>query len=247
MEITIILPGFTPLDVLSLWFFLAVWVGYTAVADHSRWSRHSVSAAMDRFRRAWMTEMLRRELRMVDTQIVGNLLSAIGFFASATILVVGGLVAVLGAAEQAMNSLAELPFSVPTSRPAWEIKVLLLITIFIYAFFKFAWAFRLSNYCSVLIGAAPPLGPDGQPPKDAEHHARRAAAVISRSGQHFNRGLRAYFFALAALGWFVHPILFMLVTAWVVFVLYRREFRSRALLAIREEGGATPEDQARDP
>ena len=235
------MPGFTPLDLLALWFFLIAWIGYTVVADHSPWRRRSVTAAMDRYRQAWMTEMVRRELRMVDTQIVGNLLSAIGFFASATILVVGGLVAVLGAAEQAMDALAELPFAIPTTRPAWETKILLLITIFIYAFFKFAWAFRLSNYCSILIGSAPPLGPDGQPPQGFEVHARRAASVIGRSGQHFNRGLRAYFFALAALGWFIHPVLFAVATGWVVFILYRREFRSQTLAAVRHEseGAAT--------
>jgi uncharacterized membrane protein len=244
-------PGFAVLDYLALIWFLACWAGYTNVADHSRWSRHSVSAAMDGYRRAWMAEMMARELRMVDTQIVGNLLSGIGFFASATILVVGGLVAVLGAAEQAIDAMAELPFALPTTRPVWEMKILLLITIFVYAFFKLAWAFRLTNNCSILIGAAPAVvatDSTGQDTKarqateaEAAVHAKRAAAVISLSGHHFNRGLRAYFFALAALGWFVHPILFALATAWVVFVLYRREFRSRALRAIRGNiGGAGP-------
>jgi len=227
------IPGLNWADFLALGFFLATWIGYTGFADHSRWSRHSVSSAMDRYRRAWMGEMLAREVRIVDTQIVGNLLSGIGFFASATILVVGGLVAVLGAAEQAMGALSDLPFAAATTRPAWEVKLLLLITIFVYAFFKFAWAYRLSNYCSILIGSAPTVAPGAKPPLSSADHARRAAAVVSLSGQHFNRGLRAYFFALGALGWFIHPALFVLATAWVVVVLYRREFRSRALTAIR--------------
>ena len=45
----------------------------------------------------------------------------------------------------------------------------------------------------------------------------------------FNFGLRAYYFGMAMLGWFIHPWLFMLVTAGVVLVLYRREFHSDVL------------------
>jgi uncharacterized membrane protein len=31
-----------------------------------------------------------------------------------------------------------------------------LILIFIYAFFKFAWSYRLFNYVAILLGAMPP-------------------------------------------------------------------------------------------
>ena len=54
----------------------------------------------------------------------------------------------------------------------------------------------------------------------------------TRSGHHFNRGLRAYFFALGALGWLVHPLLFAIITCGVVVILYRREFSSVALRAL---------------
>lgn len=187
---------------------------------------------MDRQRRRWMIEMLDRELRMVDTQILGNLLTGIGFFASTAILAIGGLVAVLGAAEQAMTALAALPFAVPTGRGVWEIKILFLIAIFVYAFFKFVWAFRLSNYCSILVGAAPRY-----PAEEAAAAVSvdQTATVIALAARHLNRGLRAYFFALAALGWFVHPMLLAFTATLVVAVLYRREFNSRALEAIGRE------------
>jgi uncharacterized membrane protein len=44
--------------------------------------------------------------------------------------------------------------------------------------------------------------------------------------------LRAYYFGAAALSWFLHPILMMILTVAVVHVLYRREFTSRTLNAI---------------
>ena len=45
----------------------------------------------------------------------------------------------------------------------------------------------------------------------------------------FNFGLRAYYFGMTMLAWFVSPWLFMLMSAGVVFVLYQREFHSDVL------------------
>jgi uncharacterized membrane protein len=176
-----------------------------------------------------MRQMARRENRVVDTTILGNQLNGAAFFASTAILLVGGLFALLGATEKAIAVLEHLPVVDTPSRAMWEAKVLLLIVIFIYAFFKFAWAFRLFNYCSVLVGATPvELTEDDE----TERHLLRIARVNSLGAQHFNNGLRAYFFSLATLGWFLHPAVFMATSAWVVFVLYRREFRSRSLKAV---------------
>ena len=80
-----------------------------------------------------------------------------------------------------------------------------LALIFVYAFFKFAWSYRLFNYAAILIGAVPPVnGANGEPRRAAPR--ARAAAMNVVAGRHFNRGQRAFFFALAYLGWFVEPL-----------------------------------------
>ncbi len=219
-------------DAAALAWFLVVWIGYTVYADHGPARTRSISHAMNARRRAWMIEATRREARIVDTQILGNLLTGIGFFASTTIFVIGGLIAMLGVAEEGARALARLPVQVDTDPAAWEGKVILLLVIFIYAFFKFAWAFRLANYCSITVGSLPARA-GGDP--TAEAPLTEAAAALSRiSGHHFNRGLRAYFFALAALGWMLGPVAFAAMTAGVLAVLYRREFHSSALAAVRD-------------
>ena len=63
-------------------------------------------------------------------------------------------------------------------------------------------------------------------------HAAALTEVVWYAIASFNRGLRAYYFSLALLAWFLHPVAFMLASAWVVAVLYRREFRSRTLTAL---------------
>ena len=169
--------------------------------------------------------MVRRDPRMLDAITQGNLSHGVAFYASTSILLIGGLLAMLGATDQAIAVLRELPFARPSSRTLWEIKILLLVFIFIFAFFKFAWSYRLFNYCSVLIGAAP-LDTQSNPSND--QFADQLAQLHDLAASHSNNGLRAYFFALAALSWFLHPILFLLASTWVIWILYRREFRSRS-------------------
>lgn len=230
----------TTSDYLGLGWFLLCWVGYTRIADYSRWHNRSIMAAMNRYRIRWMQVMLRRDdPRIVDTTIVASLLSGIAFFASTSIIVVGGLIAMLGATDQAMRVLESLPLVAKPSRTIWDLKVLLLITIFIYAFFKFAWSFRLLKYCSILIGAT---APREELDETDDTLARSIGELISIEAVHFNQGLRAFFFALAALGWFLHPWVWMLASAWVTLVLYRREFRSRSLACLKagEQGIEKP-------
>ena len=57
--------------------------------------------------------------------------------------------------------------------------------------------------------------------------------VLSVAVATFNGGLRAYYFALAALGWFVHPLVFIGTVLWIVLVLLRRQFLSHTLSSVR--------------
>ena len=214
---------------VPLWLVVA-WIGYVTLADHPRRGRTTLMARMHQYRQAWMRRMLGRDNRIVDTQIVSLLVQNISFFASSTILIVGGFVAVLGARDQAMGILAEIPFAAHTGDTLWDVKILTLIIIFVYAFFKFTWALRQFNYVAIMIGAAPPLTEAGS--AGAIDHADRTARVATRAADHFNKAMRAYYFGLATLSWVVQPWLCMLLIGWVVLIVYRREFRSATLFGL---------------
>jgi uncharacterized membrane protein len=106
----------------------------------------------------------------------------------------------------------------------WEAKILGLAVIFVYAFFKFAWSYRLYNYVAILVGAAPQ--PKERHSKRARQFVKRTARICEDAGRHFNRGQRAFFFALGYLGWFLGPVPLALTTTGVVIVMWRRQFRS---------------------
>lgn len=222
----------TWLDVLAFVYFVAAWVGYAAFATRHGATVPSLQTSMDGFRRVWMVRMIERDNRMVDVNVMRNLTRSSQFFASTTMLILGALVALMGYVQQALDVVSGLPFTVKGTQRAIEIKILLLVVIFVYAFFKFSWGIRQLNFCSVLVGAAP------KPPQsDPEQHAadiNRITRITSSASVNFNNGLRAYYFGLAALAWFLHPWLMVVATTWVVYVLYRREFRSKTLQALIE-------------
>ncbi len=224
---------FTPLDGLALAFFLAAWLGYHLAVERTRAGGRSLNALMNAQRRAWKSNMVVRDNRIVDTTIMASLQNGTAFFASTSLIAIGGVLALFRSTDEVLVLFAEMPFGVSTSRVLWDLKVIGLAVVFVYAFFKFAWAYRLFNYTAILVGAVPVRGQAGEAEERAA--AARAAGMNIVAGSHFNRGQRAFFFALAYLGWFVGPLVFLAATAGVLYVMWRRQFASDARAVLLED------------
>src|ERR1044072_3448869 len=209
---------FTTLDLIAVGWFVVAWTGYAAHIEYMPKKKQSLNQLMNQYRLVWMQRMLNREARMVDMQVMATLVSGTAFFASTSLLAVGGALTILRSPDEMLSVLATLPFGAPTTRLAWESKAIGLAVIFVYAFFKFAWSYRLFNYVAILLGAMP-FETDKETP-EAEAHVQRTARLFEAAGRHFNHGQRAIFFALGYLGWFVSPYVLMAATAAGVFVVW---------------------------
>jgi uncharacterized membrane protein len=223
----------TWLDVLALVLFAGGWFGYATFADLHGRKVPSLHNTMDAFRREWMLRMIERDNRMTDVNIMRTLTRSSQFFASTTILVLGALIALTGYVQQALDVVSGLPFTMKATARLLEVKIMVLVLIFTYAFFKFSWGMRQLGQASTLVGAAPPKPSDN--PEQYAPWINRIARIASYAGSNFNNGLRAYYFGVAALAWFLHPLLMIAATAWVIFVLYNREFHSKTLKAMLDE------------
>jgi uncharacterized membrane protein len=234
--------GFSGIDYIAIVFFFVSWVVHFWVINYSRLREKSISYRMAEHRYRWMHNMVHRDPKMADALIQNTLQYGVLFFASTTILLIGALMAGLGASDQAIQLLSDIPFVSTPSRTAWEIKVLLVIVIFTFAFFKFAWSYRLFNYVLVLVGAAPDISVrqsmqqcgDGSRSHQfdqsyLDNYAKSVGKMHALGARHFTTGLNSYFFALAAVAWFLDARLFIAATVWVSVVLYRRAFRSNFL------------------
>ncbi|WP_445503224.1 DUF599 domain-containing protein [Microvirga sp. G4-2] len=218
--------GFTFLDYAALAFFLLAWFGYHAALEFTAPGQRSLNKVMNQYRFRWMEQLVVRENRIVDTTIMASLMNGTAFFASTSLIAIGGVLALLRSTEEVLPIFTELPFGLPPTRLAWEVKVIGLAIIFVYAFFKFAWSYRLFNYMAIIVGSVPVLKEGSR--EEALVVARQAAAMNVVAGKHFNRGQRAFFFSLAYLGWFISSYLFIAATAGILFVMWRRQFLSDA-------------------
>ncbi|WP_332696530.1 DUF599 domain-containing protein [Bosea sp. (in: a-proteobacteria)] len=220
------MAGFTTLDTIALTFFLLSWLGYHFAVEVGPHSGRSLNMMMNSRRARWIREAMERDNRIVDTQVMGGLQNGTAFFASTSLIAIGGSLTLLQSTDRVVALFADLPFASTTSAAAWEIKVVGLAAIFGYAFFKFAWSYRLFNYCVILLGALP--SPRHATPEEAEQAVHETTQMNIAAGRHFNRGQRAFFFALAYLGWFLGPVAFIVFTGAVLTAMWRRQFASDA-------------------
>lgn len=223
---------FDTFDLVALALFLAAWILHGLAADGRLFRRVSLTTAMNTQREIWMHTMARRDLRMIDTSIMVGLQQGTAFFASSSLFAIGGCFALLNASDHVLTIVDDLPLTETTSRQAFELKVMGLIALLSYAFFKFGWSYRLFNYCSILVGAVP-MRHEGEQDRVAwEIAIHRAVRMNVLAGKHFNAGLRGIFFSIGYLGWFVGSLAFALATLLLFLVLLRRQFFSEARQAV---------------
>jgi uncharacterized membrane protein len=225
--------SFSNLDVAALTVFVVAWTAYAVILDKTAYGQSGLNHLMNRYREQWMNQMIRREMRMIDGQVSTSLQNGTAFFASSTLIAIGGALTLFHSTEEMLSLVGSLPFGVVPSRVQWEAKTIGLAIIMVYAFFKFAWSYRLFNYVAIMLGAAPPASEKDAP--ETHEFARRAALLLADAGRQFNRGQRAFFFALGYLGWFVGPLPLFITTAGVVVVMWRRQFDSSARHALLDK------------
>lgn len=219
-------------DIAAITVFFISWAGYSHYVDTRAIAKRPVAVVMNDYRLRWMERMLERDNRMPDVNISVAFVRSAMMFASTSILLIAGAVALLGQIESVRAILGELAYARPAPKALMEVQVFMLTGIFIYAFFTFVWAIRLFNNMLVLIGAAPQA-------KDCddtirEVYPRQMALFLGRAFRFSNRGMRAFAFGLALLPWFLHPLMLIVSTFLVLLVLHRRDFRSVSLEVLEE-------------
>lgn len=216
----------TPFDAIALALFVGAWFGYNYLCDREMQSARGLRLLMFENRLEWARQMVVRDQRLLDTALIGHMMNSVSFYANTTIYIVAALIATAGALDSLVHFAAELPFAGKQSKLLVQAKIFLLVAVFVFAYFKFTWAHRQYNMLLVLTGGSPDRT---RPPEALESYAQKYARVNTLASDEFNRGIRSYYFGFAALGWFMHTALFVLLTLLVLLVLWRRDFRSKAV------------------
>ena len=222
------------MSILCLAWFGLCWFGYTSFAKRQAKKTHCISSVMHRHRISWMTRLLYRDHFIADTSLLASLARQVTFFASTTMLILAGLLTVFSASERLFTILSSIPGLYPATLLDIQVRLMILVVLFIYAFFTFTWSMRQYAFCSVLMGACP-HAPKGEEINEINaKYIKNLAKIIDQAGHSYNYGLRSYYFALSMLAWFIHPFAFVFATTIVVVVLFKREFHSHTLLIMND-------------
>jgi len=232
MKILTLLPW---ADWLAMALFFGLWLGYAWFARINGQRNMTLIATTNHYRQLWMMQATARDPRMLGGLITQNLSHTPSFFSSTSIIIIGGLFALLGTTDKAAELVREIPFAEQTPLLVFEFKVLVLVGIFVYAFFRFSWSMRQYTFVALVIGAMPFPKEFAEGRQDRVKFAERAGNLVSSAAETFNDGLRAYYFSFAAMAWFFSPVALVLATILVVLILYGREFKSEVLEVLKDE------------
>lgn len=232
MQLNDIFQILTLVDLSACVFILAAWLGIGWRIENANAAHPSVSVLMKAYRRDWMTEFVTRQPRIFDASLLASLRQGTTFFASSTMIAIGGGLAVMGNAD-AVAELAQ-DFNIGNA-PAviWDIKIAFVLLFVTNAFLKFVWSHRLFGYCAVVMAAVP---------NDISHpnalpRAAQAAELNISAARSFNRGLRGIYFAITALFWLLGPIALILATLITIAIIWRREFNSHSRTVLLQSEG----------
>jgi len=218
------------LDVISIITFFVCWYGYTLYAKRKAKTTNCLARSLHQHRIHWMYETITRDIRVGEAALLANLERNIAFFASTTLLVLAGVLTLFAQVEKLEMIIATIPYAEVPDHNLIQIKLSLLSLIFVMAFFQFTWSMRQYGFVNVMVGAAP-IDIEGKN-ENLKRYAEQMAVVQDQAAHSYNYGLRSYYFSLAALCWFMHPLMFIVASIIVVYTLYQREFNSKSVNAI---------------
>lgn len=224
---------FSVLDGAAVGLLVLAWLGSSRIIEHPPATRLSVSKLMTRYRRAWMHHFVTRQPRIFDSNIVGSLRQSTAFFASAAMIAISGLFALLGDADRLRGVAGDFA-DADAPVIVWEVKLFLTLVFAANAFLKFVWSNRLFGYCSVMMGSVPNDESDL-----AYLRAAKAAEINIFAARSYNRGLRSVYFGIASAAWLLGAEALMLATLVTLVVILRREFASQSReILMQDEPGA---------
>ena len=229
MEMIETLPLLSHGDYAALAVLILAWAGITWLIERRSASKPSVTVLMERYRHDWMRAMAARENRGFDATILSNLRQGTAFFASGSLIALGGVLAIAGRADQLQVLAAQLNV-LSQGGAVWQLKLVVAALLLTHGFLKFVWSNRLFGYCSVMMAAMP----EGAEDPAARTRARQAAEINCRAAAHLNRGLRSVYYALTVLAWLMGWAALIAAVLAATWVLWHREFASSSRAVLLE-------------
>ena len=218
----------TLLDWIALVLFFTAWLGYGPLLKLIARRSGSLNDDMLIVRDSWMTAMTHREMRLIDSQLMGHSINSASFFASTNLLLIAAVAGILFGGENALKGFAAVGAEAVPMK-ILEAKLALVLVCLARGFLDFIWSLRQMNYALALIGAAPEIHTE----TDRVAYGHAVAQVLNPALGGFSQGVRGYYFALAAAAWLFGPMWLALGVISAFSLLVWRQAGSPAARAVR--------------
>lgn len=221
-------------------FPLLAYLAYNIIVPLVERRRPSLSVIMNMQRRRWVANATRRETPF-DAILSGNIMGSVSFMASTSVLLVLAVFAVFGQLPTLMDALESLSLDRAYTVLDVQLHLGVMLAMFVLAFFAFTLSLRQFNHFCIMLGA---LDHDRV---TTEEEVEAIAQMNGLGARNFNSGIRAYYFSVATVAWFVSEWLAVLACLLTVLILAHREFfssahrtaASAAVIAARHRQAAT--------
>jgi uncharacterized membrane protein len=161
----------------------------------------------------------------MDANLMGHVINTASFFASTNLLIIAAVIGALFGGEQTWRAISSFSILAKSSHLLFDVKLALVICTLARGLLDFIWGIRQINYFLAVIGAAPEKA-------DNPAYAEAAAALLDPAMSSVNKGVRAYYFALAAATWLLSPYAAIAATVGAVLLLANRQYNSSAARAV---------------
>ena len=224
------------MTLIATLFPLACWFAYNGGVPLIERRHPSLSVIMSLQRRRWVRNATARDNPM-DAIISGNLMSSVSFLASTTALLVLATLTAFGQVPAVMESLRTVGMGGDYTVAELQIHLIAMLAIFVLSFFAFTLSLRQFNHFCIMLGAMDHAG------KVSDAEVNAIASLNTLAARNFNNGIRGYYFAVAAVAWFVADWLAIAVSlVTVAHILHREFFSSAHRLAASAAIGAAERD-----
>lgn len=221
---------------------LFCYFAYNIIVPWIERRRPSLSVIMNMQRRRWVANAAQRETPF-DAILSGNIMQSVSFLASTAVLLVLAVFAVFGQLPTLMEALESLSLDRAYSVADVQIHLVVMLALFVLAFFAFTLSLRQFNHFCIMLGA---LDHTATTPEDEIEAIARMNALGAKN---FNSGIRAYYFSVATVAWFVSEWLAIATCLATILILAHREFFSTAhrTAALAAVIAARRQQQAKEP
>jgi uncharacterized membrane protein len=209
------------MTLIATLFPLLCWFAYNYGVPLIERKRPSLSVIMSMQRRRWVKNATLRESPL-DAILSANLMGSVSFLASTSVLLVLAIFAAFGQISSVMEALKGVGVTTIYTPSDLQLHFVVMLAIFVLSFFAFTLALRQFNHFCIMIGAMDHSG------RVSEAEIDSIAQLNSLAAKNFNNGIRAYYFSVATVAWFVSPWLSIITSVVTVLFLIHREFFSSA-------------------